>query len=192
MTRALLIVAHPDDDAIFCGPFQIAHRWMQWQAVCVTYHPGDDRACEMIRWQGQIGGQPPLFCGFPDDPQDLKRKQSSFSAETVAVALGALDVRPDLIVTHDLGGEYGHPHHVTTAQAVRSAFASVPIVAFGHYRRDANFRLEVPDFFKAAVTAFPSQRKVIKHLNRKLKCCRRGSYVVEGASGQAGINSPAG
>ena len=179
MLNALLVVAHPDDDAIFAGPLQIAQSWIKWQAVSVTHASGDLRAKEMRQWQNHLGCRQPLFLGFPDDPEDLKRNRSSFHANDVSSAICKLGLDADFVVTHDLGGEYGHPHHISTAFAVRQAFGYLPLISFAHYRRDEDFRIEVPDFGRQAEEIYPSQRRVIRHLNKRIKCCRIGKYKTE-------------
>lgn len=182
----VIIVAHPDDDAIFAGPYQLASRWIDWQVVCVTHQAGDERGRELVDWQARAGGTV-HFLGMADDPADLKRKVSGFSEDEVRLRLEALDFDPELVLTHDPGGEYGHPHHVTVSRAVLGMYPGVPKITFAHYLKTPDFKIEVPDFAKQAMEAYPSQRKVIRHFHRKLKCCRIGRYRLadEGAAGSS-------
>lgn len=186
--RALLIVAHPDDDAIFAGPLQIAMPWLKWQAVCATYPENSTRAGEMKHWQKQINGASPVFLNFPDDPGDLKRKASSFSTTDIRSSLQSLGPDCDLLVTHDVAGEYGHPHHVAVARGVREAFPDRPLLSFAHFRKDPDFRVEVADFSKAAMAAYRTEWRVVRHFHRKLRCCRVGRYRNE--QGSPAISGP--
>lgn len=174
-TLGLIVVAHPDDDVIFAGPYQLANPWMEWLVVCATHDADDERGREMVAWQTDIGGRA-LFLGFPDDPRDYKRKASSFSPEELRERLDALELMPDLILTHDPAGEYGHPHHVTVSKAVLGMCPGIPKLTFAHFLKSQGFKVQVASFVKRAMAAYPSQRKVIRYHHLTRQCCRVGWY----------------
>ncbi len=53
MAKGLIIVAHPDDDALLAGAFQIAHPWIKWSVVSVIYD--NERTLEIKAWQDRLG-----------------------------------------------------------------------------------------------------------------------------------------
>lgn len=175
--NAAMIIAHPDDDALFGGPFQRAHRWMNWHVVCVTHDAADGRGRELIEWQAQNGCQRVDFLKFHDEPADLSNGTSSFGPDEVAVRLHQLELKTDLILTHNEVGEYGHPHHVAVGQAVRSLYAgSVPILEFGYSLTETDFQIVVPDFHELALQCYRSQAECILYYYSRDRLCVSANY----------------
>lgn len=182
MIRGVIVVAHPDDDALFAGPFQIAHSWITWRVICATYSHHDARARELAHWQSQLNCKDVHFLDLPDDPSDLGRNSSSFSEAELTARLQPLLDAPDVIVTHGLTGEYGHPHHITVNKVVRELCPSVPTVLFAHYAPVDSFTITVPDFYDRCVKSYPSQAKVIRALHNEISCCSVGRYSLTTSS----------
>ncbi len=187
MTTGLIVVAHPDDDALFAGPFQIAHPWVRWTVVCATYQAGDPRAVELAGWQRSLGAEQVIHLGFVDDFNDFRTGVSSFTADDVAAALAAVDIQPDVVLTHNHIGEYGHCHHRVVHAAVKRVYREGAYM-FAHYldqpgiapgiepviRPDIEIR--VPCFVERAMAHYDSQKRLIRQLHDKLACCEVGVY----------------
>lgn len=116
--RKRLIVAHPDDETLWAGGLLLRHPG-QWSVLCCSMPDTDPEradafyvACERLGARGTLIAQRDRR----DTPLDMS----------------ALDVGEcDVIVTHGLAGEYGHPHHAQVAAAVRER-ATVPVIGFGY------------------------------------------------------------
>src|SRR5688572_14720996 len=64
---------------------------------------------------------PGLSLGFPDEWRILHRREYEAWKDAVA----ALNLQPDLVVTHNAMGEYGHPHHMAVHQIAHELFPYV-------------------------------------------------------------------
>lgn len=176
MTTGLIIVAHPDDDALFAGPFQLAHPWVRWTVVCATYQPGDPRAVELAGWQRALGAEQVIHLGFADDFNDFRTGVSSFTADDVARALKAVDIQPDVVLTHNHIGEYGHCHHRVVHAAVKQVYREGAYM-FAHYLDQHDIEIRVPCFVDRAMAHYDSQKRLIRQLHDKLACCEVGVYA---------------
>ena len=178
MTTAIMIVAHPDDDALFGGPFQRAFAGYSWHVVSATYSADHPRGRELCRWQRMNGCEDVTFLDLPDDPDDYECGVSSFSPECVFTRLQRLDLSADLCVTHNPHGEYGHPHHVVVGKAVRrwAASRAVPVLEFGFGLETVDFTIEVADFFDAAAGCFASQAHLLQAHHAEDGLCRAAGY----------------
>ena len=125
----LIVSTHPDDEWVFLGgvyPLYGRERGYTGAVALVTL-PSWGRADECLNglYLGGFEHQPYLL-GFPDVPQNsVKRLKDRFQAEEVTLSLVRLyrRVRPLVVVTQDVNGEYGHWQHVLTAQAALDAVA---------------------------------------------------------------------
>ena len=81
----LLVISHPDDDAIFAGALQQRLAAHAWSVVCLTAAPGTPRGGELLRWQGELGTPRERlhFLGEVDDPEDYRSGRSSIAPEAV-------------------------------------------------------------------------------------------------------------
>lgn len=80
---------------------------------------------------GSAGGGEPAFrdSGMAGTPSAAHpRAFAGVDLEVAAAAVRAVveEVRPDVVVTYDAGGGYGHPDHVRTHTATRAAVAGLP------------------------------------------------------------------
>lgn len=160
----LLVVAHPDDDAIFAGALQRRAARHTWTVVCMTHAEGSPRAQELRAWQASLGTDPARvrFLGHPDDPEDRRQGRCSIDPAAVVRGLRALRARPALLVTHNAAGEYGHPHHVLVHRAALEAYPRVPRLLFGQGLASADLELPCDDAkWSAVAAAYPSQASVV-------------------------------
>jgi LmbE family N-acetylglucosaminyl deacetylase len=140
--QVLVVAAHPDDETAFAGGM-IAKYAAEGHAVHVLWttrgeggemgNPplttrdrlGAVREAEARAAAAALGVQHVHFLPFTDPvvgPEEtlfpIDAPLELFS-HTIAAVMAEL--RPDLIVTHGSGGEYGHPQHIFTHQAVLAA-----------------------------------------------------------------------
>lgn len=178
MPVGLIVVAHPDDDALFGGPFQLANNWIEWHVVCATYLEGDERGGELVEWQRRLGAKSVAFLGL-SDCWDGGSHDIGFTADDVLRLMRQqLSVKPDLVLTHNSRGEYGHPHHVAVGKAVRQLFGDRRIIEFAHGLDEYDFEVHVPDMLSAVRACYASQAPVIELLHDQSDCCRRGRYRI--------------
>lgn len=120
----LLIVAHPDDDTIFCGGTILSHPNWNWNIVCVTTQPGRSQefrtAMEMYKSFG-VNISFYRILEKPDENQDLTPEVYEEWSDSINI----LNLKPDFVITHNEMGEYGHKHHVAISKMVRELFLNV-------------------------------------------------------------------
>lgn len=117
--RALLVTAHPDDEAMFFVPAVRALLRAGWQVgvLCLSNGSGDGvgdvRAAE-LRAAARLMGMTPSMVEVKDVPtlrDGLKEVwQAAHVAPLVAEAVAKHDA--GLVVTFDAGGVSGHPNHI--------------------------------------------------------------------------------
>jgi LmbE family N-acetylglucosaminyl deacetylase len=121
---SLLLVAHPDDETIFFSGLLQVYRRRPWKVVCVTDGNGDGlasqrgeefkRACALFKVKSYE------TWNFPDRYNErlniadlIKHMQQE---------------KPVEVFTHNILGEYGHPHHQDVSLAAHRAFnGQVPV-----------------------------------------------------------------
>jgi len=128
----LVVSAHCDDELIYFGGTIPYYAGEQKLAVQVVYMANGDRA----RVDEALGGlwhagvrNSPVFLPLKDAyTSSLKQALIRWSEEETTRTLVELIRRfePEVIVTHDLNGEYGHGAHMATAYCMVNA---VPLAA---------------------------------------------------------------
>jgi len=124
--KALLIVAHPDDETLWAGGTVLSHPSWEWFILCLCRGSDADRApkftraLEVLRSEGIMGD---LNDGPDQDPID--------ETEIQQVILDLLPVHYfDLIISHHPAGEYTrHIRHEETGKAVINLWHSGKISA---------------------------------------------------------------
>lgn len=125
----LVVSAHCDDEFIFFGgtiPYYAGERGL---AVQIVYMANGDRARvdEALNglWHAGVRNAP-VFLPFQDVyTETLRLALLNWGEEdTIAALVGVIRrFQPEVIVSHDLNGEYGHGAHMATASCMRSAVA---------------------------------------------------------------------
>lgn len=195
MYDALMVIAHPDDDALFGGVFQKATKWLKWGIVCCCGQSAV-RKKELLEWQQSLGvySDDIYFLDFYADPndwlqlQDKGIEQCSIDYKQVARKLGGLNIEAKLCLTHNEVGErsvipQGHPHHKCIHKAVMESHMADKIYVFGwglenyyHNTKGYNLVIEVNSFVEEAKSIYKSQARSIGNVHNILDCCRRGIY----------------
>lgn len=123
----MLISAHQDDELLFFGgmiPYYAGEKKLDTIVVYMA-------DCGSLRLHEALDGlwtcgtrQYPVFLMLPDvKSQSLDQAIKTWDESGVTDTLAALFIRyrPQVVVSHDVNGEYGHGQHRMTAQCVRQA-----------------------------------------------------------------------
>ncbi len=168
----LCLVAHPDDETIFCGGTlaKLAAQGVAIHVLCLTRgeggelgeppltdraHAGEVRAAEMVCAMEKLGVQHLDFLGYVDPvvgPEDKLFAPEHDPLKLAEQITNYLKQNDDgVILTHGSNGEYGHPAHQLLNSIVRqvvasSGLASTVLYSFGAtYPNHPYPRLSNPD-----------------------------------------------
>lgn len=111
----MVVVAHPDDEVLWCGGWVLAHPEWQWHIITLCRGDDPDRAPKFhkVLERLQAGG----CMGSLDDGPDQKPLDPSSVRESLLRLLPGKDF--DLILTHGPCGEYTrHRRHEECCRAV--------------------------------------------------------------------------
>jgi LmbE family N-acetylglucosaminyl deacetylase len=136
----LICVAHPDDESLFFAGLIQKWRKNPWRIICMTDAAADGfsrkrkkqfyAACE------KLGAKTVNWWAYPD------RFDRRLKAGEIAKRLRELQ-SPDLVFTHGITGEYGHPHHQDVSYAVHQAFSHSHTVYSTAYNVFPDLRIEL-------------------------------------------------
>ena len=131
-TDYLMIAMHPDDDVLFLGAIVPIYTAQQGRTGTIFYAATRER----IRKDEALNGawtmglrNLPILGDFPDIPESYREKfaHTFRRADVVKHLVGLIrSLRPEVVFSQDLDGEYGHWQHVLLAHAVQEA---VPLAA---------------------------------------------------------------
>lgn len=117
--RALLVVAHPDDETIFAGGLILCSRETQWTILCCTTesHQRQQEFLDACQFLAKTSGNRinPVSFGLVDGHIDLL----ALAEELRSYATGY-----DIVFTHNSRGEYGHPDHKLVHKCVIDSIAN--------------------------------------------------------------------
>ena len=137
----LIVTAHPDDESIFFAGLVLSRPKTSWEVICVTDGNADgngtlrkqqiETACELL------GIKKLSFLGLPDNYSE--RLDQSLLVSKLK------DAYADEVFTHEIFGEYGHPHHQDVSASTHVAFegrAPVWSIAYNVYPQ---LKIELPE-----------------------------------------------
>jgi LmbE family N-acetylglucosaminyl deacetylase len=166
---------HPDDDVLFLGaiyPIYEADRGLSGISMIMSTKLPEKFQRE--RRQEDLNGAwilvlktQPVFGGFPDIPQNYYDKfHHTFTKDDVtryAVTM-IRTYRPEVVMTQDLNGEYGHWQHKVLAEGV---LAAVPLAADPDYQPKGYPKTEPWEVKKLYIHLY-SQNKLTLDVDRPI------------------------
>jgi N-acetylglucosamine malate deacetylase 2 len=147
--RVLAIAAHPDDETLFAGGMlaKLAYEGNELIILCTTRGEGGEvgdppmclkedlgrvREGEMRCAAEVLGASHVCFLDFVDPSIEIGETGRAIDASldefASSLALRLQTIRPDLVITHGSNGEYGHPQHVFTHCATRTALVELDLL----------------------------------------------------------------
>jgi len=114
--RALLVVAHPDDETIFAGGFILKSEETEWTVICCVPESGPRReefrvACKFLAKESANRINPVILGLAP------------VNDFTLAESLRSYATGYDIVLTHNREGEYGHEDHKLINRCVVGSIA---------------------------------------------------------------------
>jgi N-acetyl-1-D-myo-inositol-2-amino-2-deoxy-alpha-D-glucopyranoside deacetylase len=138
MPSLLCVHAHPDDEAIWTGGTlaRYSEAGVRTGVVTCTWAEGTRRVAELERSLAILGAGKPRLLGYADSRPD---SGVLFRTAPLDEAVGRLvrhirEFRPDVVVTYDAFGGYGHPDHI---MAHRVTLAAVEAAAYEQLHPEA-------------------------------------------------------
>lgn len=113
ITKAAIVVAHPDDETIWMGGTLLVHKDWYWKLYIATHNKDDDRGKELINAISQFKSQgvSNLEYEFLETMPDVQEYEKLNKTEIYG-KLNTLDLADfNIIFTHNIDGEYGHGNH---------------------------------------------------------------------------------
>ena len=143
--RLITVFAHPDDETMLTGGVLalLRNSGVEMYYLCATRGEGGElgeppvssreeignmREIELQKAVEGLGGGHIEFLGFIDPLVGVGEELYPYTydvdglQETIRKYLD--QIKPDAVITHGVNGEYGHPGHILTHSAVRSAVES--------------------------------------------------------------------
>ncbi len=129
MTRALCMVAHPDDCLIFGYHYILGHCQCRWTIAYLILNNHSPRVEEMRGYWARHSIDV-FSLDLPHDPPpaDVTSGRCSIPYHAAKDAIEATVRDYDLLLSHGDAGEYGHPHHLFLHRILKDL--GRPFVAF--------------------------------------------------------------
>jgi LmbE family N-acetylglucosaminyl deacetylase len=119
--RAAVVVAHPDDETLWCGGYILTHPEFRWRVVTLCRASDPDRAPKFRQVLQQLGAEGEM-ADLDDEPDQVPLPIEQVR-ETIALLLAGGSY--SLVLTHGPKGEYTrHRRHEECCQSVLELWRS--------------------------------------------------------------------
>jgi len=134
--KALVVVAHPDDETIWMGGTIAKYQDVKWTIFSMCRSSDEDRAPKFARVCDCLGAK--SIMTDLDDKDELTFEEAVIGA--IAILKRKLKNKKfDYIFTHNANGEYGHNRHIVVHQAinqlVEEGFLQVGKILYFNYQK---------------------------------------------------------
>jgi len=167
--KALIVVAHPDDETIWMGGALLRYKNVSWTILSLCRRFDPDRGPKFLKVMKFFGARG-IISDLEDD-EKLTLKQTL--PEIKEIILKNLKTKAfDYIFTHGKDGEYGHDRHIGTHLVVKKMVEKEELLTdnlfFFAYLADAEKKVcknAKADFFlKLKQKEFRIKKNIIKNL----------------------------
>jgi len=163
MVKAIVIVAHPDDETIWCGGTVLMHPDWNWTVLSLCRKDDKDRAPKFKKVCRRLKARNAMS-DLEDEHPERKLKSLEEVKERILAMIKKLRCGTsfDKLFTHGSNGEYDHNRHKEVHRAIREMIESGELgakkVFFFNYKRVPSGAYCVPNQRSASVNTRLSAR----------------------------------
>ncbi len=173
MTKALIIVAHPDDETIWMGGFILRHKNYDWTIISLCRKHDKDRSVKFKNVCSFYNAK-----SFMDNLNDTNKKQVKIERIINKIKKYLTQTNYDYIFTHNSNGEYGHIRHKEVHQAVtkmmnQKILKAKKLVFFSYYNSKFNKKMKLTE----------EETKIKKKIITDMYGFKKGSFEEENSKG---------
>ncbi len=143
MTKALIIVAHPDDETIWMSGFILKNKDWDWTILSLCRKHDKDRSVKFKKVCNFYNAK-----SFMDNLNDTNKKPVDIKRIINKIKKYTKKNHYDFIFTHNSNGEYGHIRHKEVHQAItnmieRKILKADKLILFSYFNAKFNKKIEL-------------------------------------------------